>query len=226
MPRNLSRGKKAGHAGSTVSLSKERVLRAAVALADQGGIQSLSMRKLGQELGVEAMSLYHYVANKDDLLDGMADFIVSEFDLPSNGSDWKETLRQSALSAHSILWSHPWACRLNVSRPKVGPAALRYMDSVMGCLRGANFPIQLTHDALHAIFSHIYGFTLQELGIRSGIESLDPESVAILIRQMSDEYPHISEVALGAVHDHEVEFAFVLDLILEGLEKVRAGSSV
>lgn len=224
MPRNLSRGKKIDRAGSTGSLSRERVLRAAVALADHGDIQSLSMRKLGQELGVEAMSLYHYVANKDDLLDGMADFVVSEFDLPSNGTDWRETLRQSAISAHRVLWSHPWACGLNVSRPGVGPAALRYIDSVMGSLRAANFSTQLTHDAHHAIFSHIYGFTLQELGMRSGIESLDPETVAILLRQMSDQYPHLVEVARGAVHDHEVEFAFVLDLILDGLERTRDAS--
>ena len=197
------------------------MLRAAIALADLGGIESLSMRKLGQELGVEAMSVYHYVADKNDLLDGMADFIVSEFDLPSNGTDWRESLRQSAISAHKVLWRHPWACGLNVSRPSVGPAALRYIDSVMGALRGANFPIQLTHNALHAIFGHIYGFTLQELGIRSSIESLDAGTAAILLRQMADEYPHITEIALGAHHDHEVEFVFVLDLILEGLEQIR-----
>jgi AcrR family transcriptional regulator len=221
MPRNLSRRIKVDRAGSSVNLSKERVLRAAVALADKGGIESLSMRKLGQDLGVEAMSLYNYVASKDDLLDSMADFIVGEFDLPSIGTEWKETLRQSAISAHQVLWRHPWACGLNVSRPKVGPAALRYMNSVMGSLRGANFSLQLTHDALHAIFSHIYGFTLQELGMRSSIESLDPETAAILLRQMDDEYPHINEVARGAIHDHEVEFAFVLDLIIDGLEHVR-----
>lgn len=221
MPRNLSRGKRVARGGSTASLSRERVLRAAVAIADLGGIESLSMRKLGQELGVEAMSLYHYVANKEDLLDSMADFIVSQFELPSNGTDWKETLRQSAISAHRVLWSHPWACSLNVSRPKVGTTALRYIDSVMGSLRGANFSTQLTHDALHAIFSHIYGFTLQELGMRSSIESLDPEAVAILLRQMGEEYPHLVEVARGAIHDHDVEFAFVLDLILEGLERIR-----
>ncbi len=224
MQRDLSRGKKVNRARSTVSLSKDRVLRAAVALADEGGIESLSMRKLGQELGVEAMSLYHYVLNKDDLLDSMADFIVSEFDLPSSEADWKETLRQSAISAHKVLWNHPWACRLNVSRPTVGPAALRYIDSVMGSLRGANFAVQLTHDALHAIFSHIYGFTLQELGVASRIESLDPATTAILLRQMADKYPYLTEVGRGAIHDHEIEFAFVLDLILDGLERTRDAS--
>ena len=221
MSRNLSSEKKVRRTESGGNLSKERVLSAAIALADNDGIESLSMRKIGQKLGVEAMSLYHYVANKNDLLDGMADFIVSEFDLPFNGTNWRESLRQSAISAHKVLWSHPWACGLNVSRPSVGPAALRYIDSVMGVLRGANFPIQLTHNALHAIFSHIYGFTLQELGIRSSIESLGPGTSAILLRQMADEYPHITEIALSAHHDHEVEFVFVLDLILEGLEQIR-----
>jgi len=221
MPRNLSREKKVRGGESKGNLSKEAVLRAAIALADKEGLEALSMRKIGQELGVEAMSLYNYVANKGELLDGMADFIVSEFDLPSKGIDWRKTLRESATSAHRVLWSHPWACGLNVSRPAVGPAALRYIDKVMGSLRGADFPIQLTHNALHAIFGHIYGFTLQELGIRSSIESLDPGTTAILIRQMADEYPHITEVALGASHDHEVEFVFVLDLILEGLEQIR-----
>lgn len=221
MPRNLSREKKVRGGESKGNLSKEAVLRAAIALADKEGLEALSMRKIGQELGVEAMSLYNYVANKGDLLDGMADFIVSEFDLPSNETDWRESLRRSAISAHKVLWSHPWACGLNVSRPSVGPAALRYIDSVMGALRGAKFPIQLTHNALHAIFSHIYGFTLQELGIKSGIESLDPRTAAVLFQQMADEYPHIAEIALGAHHDHEVEFVFVLDLILEGLEQIR-----
>jgi AcrR family transcriptional regulator len=221
MPRNLSREKKVLGAESKGSLSREGVLRAAIALADQDGIETLSMRKIGQALGVEAMSLYNYVANKNDLLDGMADFIVSEFDLPSNGTDWRQSLRQSAISAHKVLWSHPWACVLNVSRPSVGPAALRYINSVLGSLRGANFSIQLTHNALHAIFGHIYGFTLQELGIKSGIEALDPGTAAILFPQMADEYPHITEIALGADHDHDVEFAFVLDLILEGLEQIR-----
>ena len=221
MPRNLSREKKVRGGESKGNLSKEAVLRAAIALADKEGLEALSMRKLGQEMGVEAMSVYHYVDNKNDLLDGMADFIVSEFDLPFMETGWRESLRQSAISAHKVLWSHPWACGLNVSRPSVGPAALRYIDSVMGALRGANFPIQLTHNALHAIFGHIYGFTLQELGIRSSIESLDPGTAAILLRQMADEYPHITEIALSAHHDSEIEFIFVLDLILEGLEQIR-----
>ena len=221
MKSQKSRGGKGDRTLGAASLTKERVLRAAVDLADLGGIESLSMRRLGQALGVEAMSLYHYVSNKNDLLDSMADFIVSEFALPSKGSDWKAIIRESAMSAHAVLWKHPWACRLKVARPDAGPAALQYIDSIMGCLRRAHFSTQLTHDAHHAIFSHIYGFTLQELGVRSSIKSLDPEAVAIFLQQMNDRYPYLVEVGRGAKHDHELEFVFVLDLILDGLEKVR-----
>lgn len=224
MAKAVSRRKKGVGSGALGNLTKEHVLQAAVSLADLGDIESLSMRKLGQELGVEAMSLYHYVANKNDLLDDMADFVVSEFELPSSAIDWKSAVRGSAMSAHKVLWSHPWACRLKISRPGAGPAALHYIDALMGCLRQANFSTQLTHDAHHAIFSHIYGFTLQELGIKSGIEFLDPEEVKILFLQMKDQYPHLVEVARGAKHDHKLEFAFVLDLILDGLERARDGS--
>ncbi len=179
------------------------------------------MRKLGQELGVEAMSIYHYVASKNDLLDSMADFVVRDFALPSEGRDWKTTIRESAMSAHRVLWQHPWACRLKVARPGAGPAALQYIDAVMGCLRRANFSIQLTHDAHHAIFGHIYGFTLQELGVESGIKSLNAKAVETSLLQMKDKYPYLVEIGRGAKHDHAAEFAFVLDLILDGLEKVR-----
>lgn len=170
------------------------------------------------------MSLYHYFANKNDLLDNMPDFVVGEFDLPSQDGDWKITLRESAISAHAILWTHPWACRINVSRPTVGPAALRYIDSVMGSLHRANFPPQMTHDALHAIFGHIYGFTLQGPGVASSIESLDREATALLLRQMAGEYPYITEIALAATHDHTAEFEFVLNLIPDGLGRIREAS--
>lgn len=224
MKSTLSRSGGGAHTPLVGNLTKERVLQAAVSFADQESIESLSMRKLGQELGVEAMSLYHYVASKNDLLDSMADFIVRDFGLPSEGSDWKRTIRESAIAAHAVLWKHPWACRLKVAHPAAGPAALQYIDAVMGCLRRANFSPQLTHDAHHAIFSHIYGFTLQELGVKSEIEALNPEAVEISLRLMSDKYPYLVEVGRGAKHDHEVEFAFVLDLILDGLERVRDNS--
>jgi AcrR family transcriptional regulator len=203
-------------------LNRERVLHAGIVLADEGGIESLSMRKLGQELGVEAMSLYNHVANKDDILDGIIDLIASEVELVSREGDWKAAIRRSALSAHEVLLRHPWACRLSVSRPMVGPAKLRYVDSLIGSLREAGFSIQMAHEAMHAIEGHVFGFTLQELSFPSDIEEMGPQVAAILLRrQMLDEYPYISEVVLGSVHDDQAEFEFVLDLILDGLERAR-----
>src|SRR4028119_1439853 len=121
------------------SLSRERVLRAAVCLADEGGIESLSMRKLAQDLGVKAMSLYNHVANKDDLLDGIVDIVVSEIEVPNLGVDWKTAMRGRAMSAHEVLLRHPWSTMPLVSRVNVGPAMLRYVDATRGCLRGAGF---------------------------------------------------------------------------------------
>jgi AcrR family transcriptional regulator len=203
-------------------LTREQVLRAAVTLADEGGIDSLSMRKLGQQLGVEAMSLYNHVANKGEILDGMVDMVAGMFELASKDGHWKSAIRQSAISAHEVLLDHPWACSLALSRPKVGPAKLRYVDAMAGSLREAGFSIQLAHNAMHAIENHISGFTLQELSFPSNVEEMGPEVVAILLRrELVGEYPHISEVVLGATHDDQIEFEFVLDLILDGLEMVR-----
>lgn len=193
-----------------------------MALADAGGIESVSMRKLGLELGVEAMSLYNHVSNKDDILDGIVDVVAGEVEVPSSGGDWKSAIRQSALSAHEILLRHPWACSLAVSRPRVGPAKLRYVDSMVGSLREAGFSIQTAHNAMHAIEGHIYGFTLQELSFPLDIEEMGPEVAAILLRrERVDEYSYISEMVLESTHDDQVEFEFVLDLILDGLERAR-----
>src|SRR3990172_9394989 len=137
-----------------VPLSRERVLRAAIGLDDEGGIESLSMRKLGQRLGVEAMSLYYHAANKDDILDGIVDIVVSEIDVPSGGGDWKAAMRASAISAHEVLLRHPWAASLILSGPTVRPARLRYMDSILGCLREAGFSAEMTDHAYHALDSH------------------------------------------------------------------------
>jgi AcrR family transcriptional regulator len=205
-----------------VPLTRERVLSTAIVLADEGGIESLSMRKLGQELGVEAMSLYNHVANKGDLLDGMVDVVASKFEVASKGGNWKTAIRRSAISAHEVLLRHPWACSLAMSRPKVGPAKLRQVDSMVGRLRKAGFSIQMAHNAMHAIENHISGFTLQELSFPKNVEEMGPEVVAILLRREPvGEYQDLSEVVLGAVHDDQIEFEFVLDLILDGLERVR-----
>lgn len=144
-------------------LSTERVLRAALELADSGGTDGLTMRGLGQELGVEAMSLYKHVANKDAILDGIVDLVVGEIALPSPGDDWKQSMRRRGISAHEVLLRHPWACRLLMSRPNVGPAMLRYVDSTVGTLRQAGFSIELADHAWNAMDSHVYGFTLQKL---------------------------------------------------------------
>ena len=214
-------------------LSRERVLRAAITLADKGGIESLSMRKLGQELGVEAMSLYNHVANKEDILDGMVDVIVSEIndvvsdiDIPS--SDWKAAMRQRVLSAREILLRHPWTPGVIESRTNISPTMLRYFDSLIGLLLEAGFSIDLTHHAMHALGSRALGFT-QELYDDS--EELDDEAMTMFLQQMAGAYPHITKMVKGISHDadttlgwcdDQVEFEFALDLILDGLERLRA----
>src|SRR5215472_9097154 len=149
----------ADHAGAhRAPLSRDRVLRAAVALADTGGISSLSMRKLGEALGVEAMSLYNHVASKGDLLDGMIDVVFGEIDLPPGDVDWKSAMRQRAISVREALRRHPWAIGLMESRTSPGPATLRHHDAVLGCLRGAGFSIEMTAHAYSLLDSYIYGF--------------------------------------------------------------------
>jgi len=207
-------------------LSKERVLRAAVALADDGGIASLSMRKLAEELGVEAMSLYHHVANKDEILDGMVDVVFSEIGLPSSGVDWKTAMRERAISARQVLSRHPWAVGLLESRANPGPATLRHHDAVIGSLRKAGFSIALAAHAFSALDSYIYGFALQELNLPfSTAQELD-EVAATLLRQLpADRYPHLTELTVEHVmkpgYAYANEFEFGLELILDGLERLR-----
>jgi AcrR family transcriptional regulator len=209
-----------------VRLSRDRVLRVAVQIADKNGIESLTMRNLAQRLGVEAMTLYHYVANKDDILKDIVDLVVSEIDVPSEGGDWRAALRKSAISAHHVLLRHPWACSLMMSPARIGPARLRYMESLLGRLREAGFSAEMTHHAYHALDSHILGFTMWEVGYSTGIKEL-PDSGATLRRQMSlDEYPYLVEHMgqHGKPSRGDGEFGFGLDLILNGLEKIRVRS--
>ena len=212
-------------------LSRERVLRAAVALADERGIDELSMRKLGQQLGVEAMSLYNHVANKDDVLDGMVDLVVGEIDPPSTGTDWKTAVRERALSARRALLRHPWTSRVLESRTNPTPMVLEYFDSMIGLFRAGGFSIDLTHHAMHALGSRLFGFT-QELFDDSN-SNLDPEAEAIMLQTMAARYPHLGEMALAISHDEDsvvgqgcddqFEFEFALDLLLDGLERLRDG---
>ncbi len=212
-------------AAPRVPLSRDRVLRAAIALADAGGIESLSMRKLAQALGVEAMSLYYYVAKKDDLLDGIVDLVVSEFELPADGADWKAAIRKSAISAHEVLLRHRWACSLMMSSPGVSPARIRYMESLLRCLRQGGFSAELTCHAYHALDSHIVGFTLWELTFPADSQELADIAASFLRELPVDEYPylaeHIEQHLTGSSPDEEGEFEFGLDLILDGLERLR-----
>ena len=217
-------------------LSREWVLQAAVALADQGGVESLSMRRIAQELGVVPMALYKHVADKDEMLDGVVDVVMGEINdivrqIGGRSRDWKGALRGRVLSAREILLRHPWAPALMESRKNVTPAMLRYFDSVIGLLRKAGFSTDLTHHAMHALGSRVLGFT-QELYDDS--DELDPDATAMLIQQMAGEYPHIADMVREISHDadttlgwcdDQAEFEFALDLILDGLERLRASGA-
>jgi AcrR family transcriptional regulator len=211
-------------------LSKERVLRAAVSLADRHGIESLSMRKLADELGVAAMSLYYYVPNKERLLDGMVDIVFSEIEPPSTDDDWKTAMRKRAISTREALGRHPWAVGEMEGRTDHGPANLRLHDAVLGRLRAAGFSIELTVHAYSVQDAYIYGFALQERDMSSETAG---DFAAEAQRQMHTyadalaDYPHLVEVVGGYVakagYDYATEFLFGLDLILDGLERLRDG---
>jgi AcrR family transcriptional regulator len=208
-----------------VPLTRERVLRAAIQLADDSGIESLSMRKLGQVLGVEAMSLYNHVANKEDILRGIVDIVESEVELPAPGADWKSALRTTALSAHDVFERHPWAAGLTLSTTGSRPARWRYMNAILGCLREAGFSAETTDHAYHALESHIAGFTLWAAQLEVDPADLPALANAFLLEIPVDELPYLVE----HVHQHlkkrslddEGTFAFGLDLILDGLGRIR-----
>jgi AcrR family transcriptional regulator len=207
-------------------LNRERVLRAAIVLADIGGIESLSMRKLGEELRVEAMSLYNHVANKDDILDGIVDLVFGEIEVPSDAADWNSAMRRRAISARSALRRHPWATGLMQSRTKPGPATLRHHDSVLGSLRAAGFTVDMAAHAYSVVDSYIYGFALQQLNLPlNTVENAAGVAQDILRRIPRDEHPHLAEMitehALKPGYDYAEEFEFGLDLILDGLERLR-----
>ena len=210
-------------------LTKARVFDAAVALADRDGIEAVSMRRLGQELGVEAMSLYNHVANKEEVLDGMVDVVVSEVPAPLPNPDWKASLRQRILSARESLVRHPWASAVMVTRTTMTPTMLGYMDSTLGILRRGGFSVDLTHHAIHVLGSRMVGFA-QELYDDNDELAASPEVAAVMMQQMSAAYPYISEMAMSVTHDEasvvgtgcddQFEFEFALDLILDGLERL------
>jgi AcrR family transcriptional regulator len=205
-------------------LSRDRVLHAAVVLADEAGIESLSMRKLADELGVKAMSLYNHVANKDDVLDGIVDAAWGEIRLPTGEADWKTEIREITISAHETMLRHPWVSGLWM-RQKPGPARLRYGDSLLGCLRNAGFSKDLTYHAYHIIESYVIGYTFQVLSVRAVDTELFADVVGrFLSGEFSAEYPHFTEHALQHMEprDDDVSaYELGLDLILDGLEKLR-----
>ena len=210
-------------------LNRERVLRAAVALADVGGIESLTMRKLGHELGVEAMSLYNHVANKEDILDGIVDMVFSEIAIPSDRADWKAAMRRRAISAREVLLRHPWATKLMQSRTKPGPATMRHHDSVLGILREAGFTLDMAAHAYSVMDSYIYGFALQQINLPLDTSENVARVAQDILRQLpANEYPHLAEMitdhAMKPGYAYADEFEFGLDLILDGLERLRPTS--
>jgi AcrR family transcriptional regulator len=214
-------------------LSRERVLHAAVALADEGGVDALSMRKISQALGVVPMALYKHVANKDELLDGMVDAVVGEIDPPVSGAGWQTTMRQRVLSARRMLLRHPWASGVIESRMKVRaaptPALMAYLDSMIGIFRAGGFSIDLTHHAMHVMGSRLLGFS-QELFEEGSDRAPDPDALPPEV--VAERFPFITELAMAVAHDQEsvvgsgcddqFEFEFALDLTLDGLERLRA----
>ena len=208
-----------------IPLNRERVLSAAVAFADQSG-GSLSMRKLGEALGVEAMSLYNHVANKDGLLDGMVDHVFSEIELPSAGTDWKTAMRQRAISVREVMSRHRWAIGLMESRASPGPATLRHHDAVLGCLRHAGFSIAMAAHAFSVLDSYIYGFALEEASLPFHTAEETAEVAKTIFEQFPvDDYPHLAELTIEHVlqpgYDYREEYEFGLELILDGLERAR-----
>jgi AcrR family transcriptional regulator len=207
-------------------LSRERVLRTAITLADEGGLESLSMRNLGRGLGVGPMALYYHFANKAEVVDGLVDLVFSEIELPPSGGDWKAAMRRRATSLRDVLLRHRWAVGLMESRPHPGPASLRHHDAVLGSLRAAGFSIEMAAHAYSLLDSYIYGFALTKMNLPFE----DSEEVADVARSMlepfpADEYPNMVamiEHAMQPGYDFGDEFEFGLDLILDGLEKARA----
>ena len=207
-------------------LSRERVLSAAVKLADRGGVESLSMRKLAQALKVEAMSLYNHVANKDEILDGLVEIVISEIELPAKGADWKDGMRLRANSAREMFLRHPWAISLMESRKNPGPAAMRYYDAVIGCMREGGFSIAMAAHAFSVLDSYILGFAMQELKMPFDTSDELADIADNILEQLpAAEFPHFTEMivehALKPGYDYADEFEFGLELILDGLERAK-----
>ena len=211
-------------ASKRVPLSRDRVLRAAVAIADAAGIGSLTMRSLAQELGVKPMALYYHVANKEEILDGIVDLVFSEIELPTANGDWRSEIVRRADSARRVLRRHPWAIGLMESRKTPGPATLRHHDATIGTLRAGGLSVEMTAHAYALLDSYIYGFALQEVSLPFE----GPETVADVAEPMMqqfpiDAYPHLVEMTMEDVmqpgYDFGNEFEFGLGVILDALAR-------
>jgi AcrR family transcriptional regulator len=207
-----------------VPLSRERVLLGAVAVADAGGIAGLTIRSLAKELGVKPMAVYHYVANKSEILDGIVDVVFAEIDLPPRDGDWQNEIRQGAASARGALRRHPWALGLLESRKTPGPATLRHHDTMIGTLRAAGFSVEATAHAYALIDSYVYGFALQEAALPFDGPETVTEVAEPMIGDFDDgEYPHLEEMATDFIlqpgYDFGHEFEIGLNLILDALTR-------
>ena len=208
-------------------LSRERVLNGAVAVADSGGIAGLTIRSLAQELGVKPMSVYHHVANKSEILDGIVDIVFGEIELPSAGGDWRAEISRRAHSARLVLRRHPWAIGLLESRTSPGPATLRHHNAVLGALRAAGFSVALTAHAYALLDSYVYGFALQEATLPFDDSSVEEVAAPMMAAFESGSYPHLLELvtehALRPGYNFADEFEFGLGLVLDGLsDRLRA----
>jgi AcrR family transcriptional regulator len=207
-----------------VPLSRERVLRAAVALADEGGIEALSMRRLAKELGVEAMSLYNHVANKDEILDGLIDLVVGEIELPSDGGDWKTAMRRAAISTRDVLLRHPWASKLWMTRQSGGPARLRHGDWLLRTLREARLSKDAIYHAFHFLEAYVLGYAGLQLSFPYTGEELAGLATTFLQQLPADEYPDLVDHIKQHLEPRDADqggFEMGLDLILDGLERLR-----
>jgi AcrR family transcriptional regulator len=208
-------------------LSRESVLRTAVALADEIGLEALTVRRLSDELGVVPMALYKHVANKEELLDGMVDVVLGEIDPSTGEGDWKSAVRNRILSARRSLRRHPWAPEVFVSRSSPTPATIAYIDTLLGMLMDGGFSADLTHHALHALGSRGFGFTQEFLKESPRPDGPPPSPAA---RELAMTYPHILKMMAAISHDRssyvggcddQFEFEFALDILLDGLEERR-----
>ena len=205
-----------------VPLTRERVLRTAIEVLDAEGVDALTMRRLGLATGVEAMSLYHHVANKDDVLGGVVDLLIDEIPLVAPRPEWRSALSEQVMAGRAQFSAHPWAATLVIRQREVRPAYLRYLDRVTGIMLAGGLSHQLAHTAMHVLDTRVFGFSQEFVEM----PDLGPEIAGILDGSKAHLYPHISETIDDIEHDEDAEFAFALDLLLEGLEARRRSGDV